>query len=134
MARDLKVKKAEVSPGLSIDSPMVIFHVGSLDEIGDLPGVTGIDDGGGGTSSSGPSSRSGESGTTGEPPPREVFAGLCEATHAPDMPGVGPDGMWMGALHDMYNDALADAGAHDDGQAYVVMYVGEALIGPVKIH
>jgi hypothetical protein len=115
---DEKVKKEirtiEVSPLLSIDSPMVVLTLEGDDE----PVDTGT--GGGGDEP--------------PPPPKQPqhLVAVCRAQfHPPDMKGALPNGAWMGTDRERFEDALGDVQGHEDGGAFVFLSVGGVFIGPV---
>lgn len=117
-----KVKKAEPSIHLGIDSPMVIWH-GDITDFQSGPG-------GGRTSGGG----TGRGGPTAPEAPVRGYGAVCHAfVHEPDDTGAVADGVWFGPFHESFQDALNDQGNHTDGGAYVVLYVGDVLIGPVKL-
>ena len=107
------IRKIEVSPLLSIDSPMVVLTLEGNDEPVDTgPGRAG-----------------------GEPPPPpkpDQLVTICSARfHPPDMLGALPNGAWMGAVRERFEEALLDVHAHEDGGASVFLSVGAVFIGPI---
>lgn len=116
---ELKVKKArtiEVSPLLSVDSPMVIWHIDELEE-GKIAGP-GIDVSGGGES---------------PVPQPDQFMVVCNAfPHPPDLLGTLPNGVWMTGLIDNKDLAFGHAQTHEDGGAQVFLSVGAILVGPIS--
>jgi hypothetical protein len=66
------------------------------------------------------------------PDPVRGYAAICDRVfHSGDVPGALPDGIWTGSLQPDYSQALTEAQSHEDGLAYVVVYVGDVLVGPV---
>jgi hypothetical protein len=117
MARIIKMKKVTPSTLLGIDSGMVIFHT-DLDGLNDL-GVPVPDMGG-------------EPGSEPPPPQPERYIAVCHSVfHPPDMEGATEDGLWFGGYREQYDEAKSEAGGHLDGQAIVLIYVNDVLIGPV---
>ncbi len=124
--------RIEVSSLLSIDSPMSVWQT-DLETLGL---------GGGGSSSSsgteGSPTSTGESTSSGgEPAKRQVptYIATCDAVvHELDVPGAVDDGRWFGSFQSRYEDALAQAQAHEDGSAYVGIYLNGVLVGPVVQH
>lgn len=120
-----KGERIQASLGLSIDSPMSIWHT-DLDALGIGGG------GGGGTGSEGGVP------TRGGPQPKTApleYIATCDAvSHALDVVGAVDDGRWFGSFHERYDDALAQAQQHEDGLAYVAFYVGTVMVGPVVQH
>jgi hypothetical protein len=111
--------RVDVSSSLSIDSPMVIWHT-------DLEAL-GL--GGGGSSRGGGSEGASSLGATEQ---ASTYIATCDAVaHPLDEPGTTDDGRWFGELADEYTTALAVAQAHQDGSAYVAIYLNGVLIGPV---
>jgi hypothetical protein len=106
---------------MSVDSPQTVTMT-DLDTLG-MTSVTfqqGVSVGGGGGSASTP-----------DPPPDEYLA-MCDAVaHPLDMPGVQPNGVWVGAFHDNAQDAFNDVAVHEDGFAKVMYRMGAALVGPI---
>lgn len=129
MAEDLKVKKAktvDVNPHLSVDSPMVVWFVESLEGITatDLEGI--VDSAGSGV------------GETPDLSAHATFVAICkDVFHPPEVPGALPNGGWVADFRENEAEAFADAAGHDavahDGpHAIVMMSMGAALIGPIK--
>jgi hypothetical protein len=110
----------DVSPLLSIDSPMVVWR-------GDLKRLVG---GGGGSGEVG-----GSGSGTGEPSPAPTtveYIATCDAVfHDPGEPGAIEGGRWFGAWQRDQQAALDEARQHLDGHAYVGMYIEGVLVGPV---
>lgn len=116
MARRLKMKKAKPSTLLSIDSPMVIFHTDLEGAFGgehtvDVP-LPELSDG--------------------PPAPHSVkYIAMCERRdHPPDMEGATEEGLWFSGYREQFDEARALAGGHLDGEAFVLLYINDVLVGP----
>ena len=128
MPADPKVKKAktvDVSPLLSVDSPMVAWFVESLEGITSeelesiaAPGGSGV----------------------GDPPDlsaHATFVAVCrDVVHPPEVTGALPNGGWVGNFREQAAEAFGeaaghDAEAHDGPHAIVLMSMGASLIGPI---
>src|SRR5262245_53946635 len=125
-----QVQKIEVPLGLGIDSPMVIFHT-DLETLG----LTG-----GGTSSGGrvPSGGGTSPGSVNDTPPptsraaKLAYIAMCDRVQHAGGAGDGVvDGVWFGTYSTNFDDALASAAAHEDGLAFVAVYLNNVLVGPV---
>jgi hypothetical protein len=131
---DAKMKKAEPSSLLSIDSPMVIFFT-DLETLG----IGGGGGGGGGGGPAGGGEAQGGGGSPvepaggGEPPPTATtqYVAMCQEPHEA-APSVSAEGIWFGTTFDRYEDAQAEASAHEHASAYVSIYANGLLIGPVS--
>jgi hypothetical protein len=123
--------KVEVfNPDLAVDTPMVIWFTHSMGPgssvgppgppPGSGPGTSPPVDFGPPTSSTSPSQ----------------FGAVCDVQfHPADMPGALRNGIWMGGLRDHVDDAFADRDQHEDGGAYVMLYVGgTSMFGPIVHH
>ena len=117
--RNAKMLPMEVDPStlLSPDSPMVIF-------LTDLETAVG----GGGGASSGGGNAGGGGGESGGPQDAVIYCAICERQ---DHESLGFTGTWIGDDRENIVAAIGDQQAHEHFEAYVVMRLGQYLIGPV---
>lgn len=134
--KQAQFQKVEVPTGLSINSPMVIFHT-DLDTLG-LTGV--VFSPGGGASPGGGETPGGvtapSSGGDGPPPtgrPEQVtYIAMCDRVQHTGGAGDGViNGTWFGLYSTSLDDVEASALAHEDGFAFVAFYLNGVLVGPV---
>jgi hypothetical protein len=124
--KQAQFQKIEVPIGLSVDSPMVIFHT-DLETLG-LTGGGGTPPGGGDPAGGGTPPSSG--GDTPPPTSQAEYIAMCDRVQHAAGDGV-VDGKWFGVDSTNFDDALASALAHEDGLAFVAIYVNGVLVGPV---
>ena len=110
-------KKVVVSPHLGIDSPGVIWFQ-------EWEAFMSGGGGGGGQPDAG--------GHGPDNPDAVQYVALCDEFHPADEPGVW-EGRWTGPFRERYEEALAEAGAHEHASAYVALFARGTFIGPITM-
>jgi hypothetical protein len=131
--KQAQFQRVEVPTGLSIDSPMVIFHT-DLDALG-LTGVV-FSPGGGSSPGGGEPPGGGTSGGDTPPPTSQTdqvaYIAMCDRVQHTGGAGDGViNGTWFGVYSTNLDEAQASALAHEDGLAFVAFYLHGVLVGPV---